>query len=244
MAEESPIDEVVESVRAALHDHRGRLLSHVARVQSALDAYRRAAEHAIALSFARDHNLQKPRASGNAIRAAEELLSAVLALPELAKHSANTKDVSPQAAPQEVSVPAPQSSPPPSPPAQATDSWTLLLHASDTKPIVIVGGSFKLDKLAWLPAALAEHVEWVDTNRQGTRAIGNLGQRIKGGRIAALIVVEGRVGHKHSEPLLSAAREAGIPSAFAGKGGGLALKQAFEYLSESLRRARPNASEE
>jgi hypothetical protein len=90
---------------------------------------------------------------------------------------------------------------------------------------VVVGGPGRQTKS--VPTDLESQLEWIDTTRQGTVAIGNLTQRIRGGRVAALVLLEGLVGHRHSEPLVGAAREAGIPLAYAGKGGRTALERAL-----------------
>ncbi len=100
-------------------------------------------------------------------------------------------------------------------------------------PIVVVGGS-RGDKVAWLPPALRAAVEWIETTRQGTHAIGNLAQRIRQHRVLALIVLDGVVGHKHSEPLVAAAREVKIPTAYANKGGTGALARAFTQLEKMV----------
>jgi hypothetical protein len=136
------------------------------------------------------------------VKLAQALREAVLALPELA--------AVPDRASEETTSAAPSSPP------------SARVHLL---PIVVVGGVGR--KAASLPAELEERVEWIDITRQGTVAIGNLTQRIRAGRVAALVLLEGLVGHRHSEPLVGAAREAGIPLAYAGKGGRAALDRAL-----------------
>jgi hypothetical protein len=81
-------------------------------------------------------------------------------------------------------------------------------------------------------------VEWVDTTRQGTHAIGNLERRIKDKRIGALLILEGLVQHRHSDPLVSTARGAHIPHAYGGKGGRSAIAHALGELELMLLQRR------
>ncbi len=83
------------------------------------------------------------------------------------------------------------------------------------------------DRIAFAPPEVLDRLEWIDTTRQGTHAIGNLAQRVKAGRVGALVLMEGLVGHRHSDPITHAAREANIPFEYAGKGGRTALARAF-----------------
>jgi hypothetical protein len=104
--------------------------------------------------------------------------------------------------------------------------------------LVIVGGPPHLERLATLAVDTRDQVEWVDTTRQGTHAIGNLERRIKDKRISALLILEGLVQHRHSDPLVSTARSTKIPSAYGGKGGRTALAQALDELERMLQQRR------
>jgi hypothetical protein len=198
----TPFDQLLEGVRAALHGRRAVALERVQRVERALAEYAAALEEEIVREFAREHGLGQPKPVHDRVKLAAALRDAVLALPELAA-------VPERAAPSE---------PPPAPASSAPSR-------SHALPIVVVGGVGR--KATWLAPELEERVEWIDTTRQGTVAIGNLTQRIRSGRVAALVLLEGLVGHRHSEPLVSAAREASIPWAYAGKGGRAALDRAL-----------------
>jgi hypothetical protein len=97
---------------------------------------------------------------------------------------------------------------------------------------VLVGGVIRSDRLGFLPREVIERLEWIDTTRQGTHAIGNLAQRIKARRVAALILMEGVIGHRHSDPVVHATREVGIPMEYAGKGGRNALIRALISINQ------------
>ncbi|HEY6723523.1 MAG TPA: hypothetical protein VI197_05800 [Polyangiaceae bacterium] len=85
-----------------------------------------------------------------------------------------------------------------------------------------------------LPPELEECTEWVDTERDGIHAIGNLPQRIRQHRVGAVVILDRAVQHKHTEPVLAAARDTNTPVAFAGKGGRGSLLRAVEQLDQRL----------
>ncbi|HEV8247953.1 MAG TPA: hypothetical protein VGP93_19395 [Polyangiaceae bacterium] len=205
---ESPLDQLLEGVRAALHGRRAAALERVQRIERALGEYVAAVEERIGREFAREHGLAQPKPPRDVVKAAEALRAAVQALPELSE-------------PAQPPLSEPAQAPALESPAKAP------LAQAHQAPIVVVGGVPKRERAAALPRELGDRIEWIDTTRQGTVAIGNLTQRIRGGRVAALVLLEALVGHRHSEPLVSAAREAGIPWAYAGKGGRGAFERAL-----------------
>lgn len=135
-----------------------------------------------------------------------------------------------------VALPAAPAVAPPAAPAVAPLALMQLERTVGRAPLVIVGGVIKPEKVNELPVALQASLEWIDTTRQGTHAIGNLEQRIRDHRVGALLILEGLVSHRHSEPLISAARRAKLPFAYAGKGGRAAMLRALGELEETLRR--------
>jgi hypothetical protein len=120
------------------------------------------------------------------------------------------------------------------PSSPTPSNWPLVRQALNEHPLVIVGGPPHLERVAALAVDPSGRIEWIDTTRQGTHAIGNLERRIKDKRIAALLILEGLVQHRHSDPLVSTARSAKIPAAYGGKGGRSALSQAFSELERIL----------
>src|SRR6186713_2742482 len=82
----SPIDELLDGLRAALAARRRDSAVAIDRVQAALGSYRRAVEQQIAQDFAAEHRLKAPAKVGvSAARAADELRDAILELPDLAR---------------------------------------------------------------------------------------------------------------------------------------------------------------
>jgi hypothetical protein len=217
---QSPFDDIVETVRAALNAKRANLSQHVAEVETALRAYESAVEFEIAEAFATDHGLKRPAGRERATEAAASLADIVAQLPELgARNSAQTarQTREPEAAPEPA---APAAKP-----------------RVQRGKLVIIGAISGREKGSALPAEIANDAEWIDTERDGVHAVGNLPQRIKQGRVCGVVILDRVVSHKHTEPVVAAAREAHVPVAFAGQGGRASLLRAIAQLDE-MRRAR------
>jgi len=222
----SPFDDLVDAVRAALNAKRTELSQRVATIEQALRAYERAVEFEIAEAFANEHQLKQPAARERAAQAALGLARAVASLPEL---SARVPNESARNAIQSPEPSEPESTPAP------------LARADKPRPargkLVIIGAISGREKSGVLPAELAGDAEWIDTERDGVHAVGNLPQRIKQGRVSGVVILDRVVSHKHTEPVVAAAREARVPVAFAGQGGRASLLRAVAQLDE-MRRER------
>jgi hypothetical protein len=215
----SAFDELVESVRAALNAKRSEAAARIAALESALRAYERALESDIAESFASEHQLKQPARGERAAEAALKLARAVESLPEL---SAKTEERRAVAAPEES---AGSDAAPPTRPRSASGK------------LVIIGALAGREKSGSLPPELAIDAEWIDTERDGVHAVGNLPQRIRQGRVGGVVILDRVVSHKHTDPVVAAAREAHVPVAFAGQGGKASLARAVAQIEE-MRRAR------
>lgn len=219
----SPIDELLESLKAALAARRRDSAARIERVEAALGSYRRALEQQIATEFAAEHRLKAPPKSGLPVaRAAEELRDAVFALPELAQLLAGDASVDVRTSDDKAPVAAP-----------APAGWPRLRAALASQKLVIIG-ALSRDRSDSAPEGMAEHIEWIDTERDGVHALGNLPQRIRQGRVAGVVILDRAVKHKHSEPALAAARDAHVPTAFAGQGGRASLERALTQLEGML----------
>lgn len=205
---------------------RRDVLAPARAVAAALAAYQRALEEDLVASFARDHQLRVPPRSSPSTRvAAERLREAVAALPELQKVEA------PSAPPPRNPEPTAPARPPE--PIAAVDLPRLTRRAATGK-IVVLGALAGRQRAEIVAPSLRPHLEWIDTESGGAHAIGNLPQRIRQGRVAALVILDRAVQHKHTEPVVAAARSAGVPVGFAGKGGGASLRRALESIEEQL----------
>ncbi len=241
----SPIDELLEGLRAALAARRRDGALRIERVEAALGSYRRAVELSIATEFAAEHRLKAPqkKVGVSVVRAAEELHDAVLQLPELAKLLANPSgvlDVAVAVAEAEISRPMTLKAPPASrsrtndgESATLAPSWPRLRSVLVSQKLVVIG-ALSRDRSESAPEGIAAHIEWIDTERDGVHALGNLPQRIRQGRVAGVIILDRAVKHRHSEPALAAARDAKVPTAFAGQGGRASLERALTQIETML----------
>ena len=235
----SPIDELLENLRAALAARRRDGAARIDRVEAALGSYRRAVEQQIASEFAAEHRLKAPQKVGISVaRAAEELRDAVLELPEVApllERSGGELDSAEPGTNGAMTLRAPVSAKPtPAPVAEAPGgSWPHLRAALVSQKLVVIG-ALSRDRSDSVPEGFGEHIEWIDTERDGVHALGNLPQRIRQGRVAGVIILDRAVKHKHSEPALAAARDAKVPTAFAGQGGRASLKRALTQIEGML----------
>jgi len=215
----SAFDDVVDSVRAALNAKRSEVAERIATLEGALRGYERALEFEIAESFATEHHLKHPARQERAAEAALKLSLAVANLPELV----------PRAKPQ-------KGAPEPEPESEREAVPTPKARTHPGK-LVIIGALAGREKSGSLPAEIAADAEWIDTERDGVHAVGNLPQRIRQGRVSGVVILDRIVSHKHTEPVVAAAREARVPVAFAGQGGKASLARALTQLEE-MRRER------
>jgi hypothetical protein len=227
---ETPIEQVLSAIRAALHARATEHAERIRRIEAALRVYEASVEMELAREFAREHGFKQPaRAAVPPDKAAELLEAAIRSLPEFTR----LKDESP--APPAVAPPkAAPSRPTSSEPVRVAPRYPRLSSAAQAGRIVIIGALTGRDRTEGIATELAKHVEWIDTAREGSGAVGNLPQRIRQGRVAAVIILERAVQHRHTEPVMAAARDAGVPAAFAGKGGSGALARALEQLEHNL----------
>jgi hypothetical protein len=118
--------------------------------------------------------------------------------------------------------------------------WELphLAARASKAAVVVFGGARKAEKLSSIRAHLGFEIEWVETSAPGTTSTAVLERRIREGRIAAVVVLEGLVKHKHSEPVIAAARQMSVPVAYAGRAGTGALEQALREIDEGLAQAK------
>jgi hypothetical protein len=202
----------------------------VAAIEAALRGYERALELEIAEAFATEHGLKLPGRGEQAFDAARKLAKAVAALPELANAVAAPS----------AGVPTSSGGPASKRADLAADIAPEIDPAKPGRPggkFVIIGALSGREKSGSLPPELDAEVEWIDTERDGVHAVGNLPQRIRQGRVAAVVILDRIVSHKHTEPVVAAAREARVPVAFAGQGGKAQMARALQQIAE-MRRER------
>lgn len=228
-----PIDEFCEGLRSQLHARGLKAQSELDLVRHALAELERARQTELVAPLTEQLGLPQPaKKPPSSSAAARSLLTAVQNLRELREIDHPIRSPNPAGL-----SPTPPSLPPSGSPNRGPDEttpWPALLEKGRSAPIVVVGGSSRPEKLNEALGPLAACVEWIETSRQGTHAIGNLSQRIRQRRVGALVILDAAVGHKHSEPVVSAAREVKIPTTYAHKGGVAALARAFTQLEKMV----------
>lgn len=241
----SPIDDFCELLRSELHAKKLKTQADLEVVRHLLTELEVARQAELVAAFCEQKGLRAPVNRGpKPSEVARKLEDAVRCISELQRQDALprpevTPEVPQKPRPKEEAKPRTPDSDVPHPGAsnarpEPTPPWPELLKCSGDAPIVVVGGSPRPEKLDLTLGPLASRVEWIETSRHGTHAIGNLAQRIRQRRVSALIVLDAAVGHKHSDPLVSAAREVRIPTTYAHKGGVAALARAFTQLEKMV----------
>ncbi|MEZ4369802.1 MAG: hypothetical protein R3B07_03225 [Polyangiaceae bacterium] len=246
----SPIDALVDQLRTSLHAQRRDPAARVEAIHSAAEAYLAALEQQIVRDFASSHGFGNTAPGPSAKEAAERLLHAVRQLPELKAAPSAPADLeargeskraalglSPERRPAGADTAAPRAVPEilkvqPSTPAGM--ARRALFALSEQRPLVVVGRLGKKERLEALASELPKQTEWLDTNQHGMAAIGNLDRRLRERRVGALVLMEGSLSHKHTEPLVSAARQHGIAFAYANKGGKQSILRALDELEKQL----------
>lgn len=244
----SPIDVLLGQVQSSLALRRRGVVERVQELGAALASYQRAVEERIAVEFARDHQLKAPAGTGVEARAAAlRLRDLVSALPELASEPPGEAATdAPRPTRAEVHVGEVHRAEVHRAEVRGAEVHRVEVRGAETtslprltrqasgRKVVIVGSLAGRQRGDAIPAELQAQVEWVDTEGGGAHAIGNLPQRIRQGRVAALVLLDRAVQHKHTEPLVSAARASNVPFGFAGKGGAASIRRALEAIEEQL----------
>lgn len=242
----SPLDDLLGKMENDLRLRRREIDSHLAPMELALAAYRRALEAQAATEYASSHHLPRPDLAALSPRiAAFNLMRTVEALREMPRtpqpSSSTTDDVAgaeergaqlQQGVAHEHGAQALSSEGEDTGARSLADALPKVAAACDAKKLVIVGALAGRKRA--LPEPLDGATEWVDTSDGGAHATGNLPTRIRQGRVFGLIVCDQSIAHQHSEPLVSAARSARVPVGFAGKGGGAAIARALKAIEEQL----------
>lgn len=108
--------------------------------------------------------------------------------------------------------------------------------------LIVVGGVAKAEKLERLRRRAEIDIEWIGLDAgKSASTVAALARRIRDGRLVALVLLNGLLDHKQSEPLMTAAREVGLPVAYADKAGKGAFTRALLELERRLGGEAPAA---
>lgn len=239
--ERAPLDDLLLKMENDLRAKKREIDTHLAPIELAVAAYRRALEANAATEYAATHHLPRPDLARLSPRiAAFNLMRTVEALREMprAPEPSETEHVGSE----NVSAPPTLAASELSALVEVSDEGKRVLplasalpkvvRACDTKKLVIVGAL--AGRKRPLPEPLDLATEWIDTSDGGAHPVGNLATRIRQGRVFGVIICEQAILHQHSEPVIAAARSSHVPVGFAGKGGGASIARALKTIEEQL----------
>jgi hypothetical protein len=111
-----------------------------------------------------------------------------------------------------------------------------LLAVCAERPLVLLGGVVKQEKLDRLKKHLGGEVEWIATDNGNPQGIASLERRVREGRVGAVVVLEELIGHRHFSPVVDAARQVLMPIAYGAKAGKASIERALQDLEAMLAR--------
>ena len=102
------------------------------------------------------------------------------------------------------------------------------------KPVVIVGGICKRQKLQLVADRFGIEVEWHEIDSDSQRDTDVIVRRIKSGSIAAVILLKGLMAHKVSKKVIDACQSCNVPLATGDGAGTGSLEAALNDLDRKL----------
>lgn len=109
-----------------------------------------------------------------------------------------------------------------------------LRAAMKTKPLVIIGGLVVNEKLDTCATRFGIKPEWLEVDSDAMRSADSAAARVRAGKVSAVILLEGLIGHKTSDKIVDACKSKGIPFVLADKGGIASLESALTTLDQKL----------
>ena len=102
--------------------------------------------------------------------------------------------------------------------------------------LVITGGLRKEAKLSAIRQRFGVAVEWHEIDSDAQRDVEAIVNRIRSGRVGAVVILNGLMAHKVWNKIVVACSQHNVPHATAGTGGTAAIEQAFNELERRLTR--------
>ena len=102
------------------------------------------------------------------------------------------------------------------------------------RAIVIAGGLCKEAKLRTIQRRFGVQVEWHEIDSDAQRDVEALVNRIRSGRVGAVVILHGLMAHKVWERIVHACSQHGVPYTNAARGGTGVIEQAFNDLERRL----------
>ncbi len=103
--------------------------------------------------------------------------------------------------------------------------------------VMVVGGWQCNDKIQLVRERLGLEIEWCQTDKNKPNAVDEAVSRVKGGKVVAVVVLEGLVSHKDWKRIVAASDGASVPRANAYRGGVGSLETAFVEIERKLTEA-------
>ena len=122
--------------------------------------------------------------------------------------------------------------PEPEPSSRQWPHWDHLRKV--TKPILLAGGLIIPEKIKSVKERFGIDVDWHEIDHDNPRASNTLIQRIRAGKVGAIILLEGVMRHSTYKPVVEACNNNNVPYAMGDKAGVASLNNAFSDLNRKL----------
>jgi hypothetical protein len=109
-----------------------------------------------------------------------------------------------------------------------------LLPRLASRPLVVAGGVRHPDVIA---TVLREHglaLDWIEGSGPSPRKLIQLENRIRGGAVPAVVILEGLIGHSLCTSLVRACQRTGTPFTYGGRGSAHVFHRALSDLNDTL----------
>jgi len=127
-------------------------------------------------------------------------------------------------------------------PLAAELPFPILCAAARRAAVIVVGGAGRDAAKQEAVRRSRLELEWTETRDGGTRLVEAVAARVRRGAATAIILVEGAMAHRHWTALVTAARLAGTPVAYAKRGGSTQILRALADIERRLAEQRVGAA--
>ncbi len=118
--------------------------------------------------------------------------------------------------------------------APPEDSFTALRARTAELPLLLIGGIKKNEVLEQVRRRYGLDAEWIAAQGSQARAIDSFLERVRHGRVGAVVVLEGLFGTTNVKSVVAALKAAEIPFAYGDRAGTDSLRGAFAALDRGL----------
>ncbi len=120
-------------------------------------------------------------------------------------------------------------------PPSSSHSWPKLpLLRAIQGPLLLAGGMLVPEKITSIKERFGLDVEWHVIDHDSPRGENTLERRVRGGKVGAIVLLEGVMRHTTWKSVVDACDSAGVPYAMGDKAGTASLEAAFNELERKL----------